>query len=875
MELLNQVVERWNSLKYKLKQTIDPIVNRASKSVRTLLDKVVGKERIDWFFAKSRELREDANEKFESKFDTEGRYFPLIKGIYKNTFRFTVGILLYYFLLKTDFLWLTGGMPSIEQLQDPKVSQASDIISADGLKIGKFFAENRVPVDSNQISPWVYKALVATEDIRFFKHSGIDLRSWVGVAVGILSGGDRGGGSTISQQLAKNLYNTRKSEMRGILYYIPLVRTIVFKTKEWITAVELEKRFTKGEIATMYLNTVDYGSNAYGIKTASRTYFNKEPIDLQPEEAAVLVGLQKATTYYNPIRNPKNSTKRRNVVLQLMAKNGSLSNQQAEKLIAKPMQLNINIESQTDAQGNYYKVAIAKMIEEWAKKNDKDIDVYRDGLKIYTTIDSRMQDYAEEAVRKQMRVLQKEFDAQWRGNNPWVYSTGEEIPGFIDTVAKRTTYYKQLAVKYNNQPDSINKYMNKPMKMRVFSYEGTKEVMMSHIDSLNYYKRFLQTGMMAMDPYTGFIKAWVGGINYEHFKYDHVKQGRRQPGSTFKPILYTAAIDGPKNMTPCDKIRDEPIKAEWVENGEKKIWEPKNATGAFTYANLTLRSALARSVNSVAAKLTLDIVGPARVVEYGKKLGITSPLQAVGSIGLGTSDVSLYEMIAAYGVFVNEGNYTKPLLVYKIEDKNGKVIAEFQPETRQAISQESAFLMQFMLRGNIEEAGGTGRRMFNYPFVFKNNGQMGGKTGTTSNNSDAWYIGFTKDIVCGSWVGGDDRSIHFRSSMGEGSKSALPIVGLFLDKVYSDKSLNYTAGPFPKPSVKITKDYQGCFSVGNPVDSTRVATDSLVQVMLKDSLAQMKKQAFDSIKIAPLQNKLRKKVNADSLGDLRRIRGNK
>lgn len=874
MEIQNQVVERWRNLKNKVNRTLAPYTSKLKQGTRNLLSKLVGKERVDNFIHKNQELKNDFREKFESYFDTSGRYYKSIAKLYRVSFRIGIFGLLYYFLIKTNFLWLTGRMPSIEQLQDPKVSQASDIISVDGVKIGKFFAENRVPVDSNQISPWVFKALIATEDVRFFNHSGIDLRSWVGVAVGILSGGDRGGGSTISQQLAKNLYNTRKSEMRGLLYHIPLVRTIVFKTKEWLTAIELEKRFTKGEIATMYLNTVDYGSNAYGIKTASRTYFNKEPIDLKPEEAAVLIGLQKATTYYNPIRNPENSERRRNVVLQQMAKNGSLSQKQVDSLSSKPMVLNINVESQTDAQGNYYKVAIAKMIEDWAKKNDKDIDVYRDGLKIYTTIDSRMQDYADDAMRKHMRVLQKEFDAQWKGKNPWVYSNGDEIPGFIDTVARRTVYYKQLAIKFENNLDSINKYMNLPMKMHVFSYDGTKEVMMSHIDSLNYYKHFLQTGMMAMDPYTGHIKAWVGGINFEHFKYDHVKQGKRQPGSTFKPILYTAAIDGPANMSPCDRIRDEPVKAEWVENGQKKVWEPKNANGNFTYSNLTLRTALARSVNSVAARLTLENVGPSTVVEYAKKLGITSKLEAVGSIGLGTSDVSLYEMVAAYGVFVNQGIYTEPQLVYKIEDKNGKVIAEFQPETRKAISEESAFLMQYMLRGNVEEAGGTGRRMLSYPFIFKNNGQLGGKTGTTSNNSDAWYIGFTKDLVCGSWVGGDDRSIHFRSSMGEGSKSALPIVGLFLDKVYSNKELHYSAGPFPKPTVKITKDYMGCASYANPIDSSRIAVDSLVQVMLKDSLAQMKKDAFDSIQIAPIQSRARKRIAADSVGDLRRVRSN-
>lgn len=373
--------------------------------------------------------------------------------------------------------------------------------------------------------------------------------------------------------------------------------------------------------------------------------------------------------------------------------------------------------------------------------------------------------------------------------------------------------------------------------------------------------------MMAMDPYNGFIKAWVGGIDFEHFQYDHVKQGRRQPGSTFKPIVYTAAIDGPTDFTPCEKIRDEPVKTEWVENGVKKTWEPRNANGRFSYANLTLRSALARSVNSVAVQLTLKL-GPDLVIEYARKLGISSPLESVGSIGLGTSDVSLYEMVAAYAPFVNEGKYTKPMLIYKIEDKNGKVLVEFEPQTRQAIKPESAFLMQYMLRGNIEESGGTGRRMFNYNVLFQNNGQMGGKTGTTSNNSDAWYMGFTKDLVCGSWVGGDDRSIHFRSSMGEGSKSALPIVGLFLEKVYTDKQLNYKPGAFSKPSEKIEKDYQNCFSGGDKVYEDPMEMDSI----MVQSIDSVKRIYTDTTKTRTRLRDLlkRKRPTTDSIGDFRR-----
>jgi penicillin-binding protein 1A len=832
-----------------------------------ILYKIFGRERVEDFIGKISEFVRNGKSQFKSNFDQSGKYYQSIIRVYKVAFGSLLFVVIYYAAIQTNFLWLTGSMPSIDDLQNPKLSQASTIVSMDGETIGNFYAENRIPVDSNEISPWMFKALVATEDSRFNEHSGIDLRSLGGVALGILKGGDRGGGSTISQQLAKNLYNTRRKEMRGLLYYIPGVKTIIYKSKEWFTAVSLERRYTKGEIATMYLNTVDFGSNTFGIKTAARKYFNKEPIDLQPDEAAILVGTLKATTFYNPIRNPENAVRRRNTVLQLMETHEYLTEAENEKLKKLPLKLNVVEDKSEGSYENYFKSEIVKLVNEWAKSEDMDVDVYRDGLRIYTTIDAQMQDYAVAGLNKHMEMLQKQFNSEWGKENPWRYQNGEEISGYIDTVAKRTTYYKKLVDKYDNNTDSVKKYMNVPMKMKVFSYKGTQNMMMSHMDSIRYYKKFLQSGMVAMDPYNGFIKAWVGGIDFEHFQYDHVKQARRQPGSTFKPILYTAAIDGSSNMSPCDKIRDEPVKASWIENGEEKIWEPRNANGSFSYANMTLRSALARSVNSVAVQLTLKI-GSQAVVEYARKLGITSPLESVGSIGLGTSDASLYELVAAYAPFVNEGRYTKPMLIYKIEDKNGKVLVEFEPQTRQVIRPESAFLMQFMLRGNVEEPGGTGRRMFNYGSVFKNNGQLGGKTGTTSNNSDAWYIGFTKDLVCGSWVGGDDRSIHFRSSMGEGSKSALPIVGLFLDKVYSDKQLTYRSGPFPKPTEKIYKDYMGCHSDINPLDLAAIVSDSLM-INSVDSL-RLSIPDTNSIRNAVRETFTNKRPKADSIGDFKR-----
>ncbi len=816
------------------------MTGRISTGVWTLLVKVLGEDRLHAVLRLYQQGKEKLSRFLFGHLRETGEYYPLIRSIYKYTFWVVVLTLGFYLQLRTNFLWLTGGMPRMEALQDPKMNQASAIYSSDGELIGKFFTENRSAVDSSDISPWVFKALIATEDKRFERHSGIDLRRMASVVVGILTGdSDRGGGSTISQQLAKNLYNTRRKEMRGALYHVPLLGTLIYKAKEWITAIQLEKRFTKGEIATMYLNTVDYGNNAFGIKTAARTYFNKTPDQLDVSECAVLVGLQKATTYYNPIRNPENSMRRRNTVLNRLVQNGDLDSTEAAQMMEIPIVLDVHIEDASEGLGNYFKVALARQIEQWAKEEDLDIDIYRDGLRIHTTIDSRMQIYAESAVETHMRMLQREFDAQWKNKNPWTYENGEEIPDFIETVAKRTRFYQHLETKYEGNLDSVAYYMNKPMPMKLFSWKGPIEKEISHMDSLRYYKRFLQAGMMAYDPYSGFIKAWVGGVDFDHFKYDHVRQARRQPGSAFKPVVYTAAIDGSLDLSPCDRRQDKMLEFRWKEGGEEKVWRPRNANGVYSGAELTLRSALARSVNTVAVQLTNEMK-PKKVIEYARKMGITSPMDEVNALGLGTSDVSLYELVAAYGIFLNEGTYREPILVFKIEDSKGKVLAEFKPAEHQAIRPESAYLMQYMLRGNVEEPGGTGKRLFNYSALFRNGGQVGGKTGTTSNNSDAWYVGFTKDLVCGVWVGGDDRSIHFKGSMGEGSKSALPVFGIFMNSVYTDKSLGYVAGPFPKPTVKIEKDYLGCFSY----ETETVESDSL-SVMELDSIRAYKNRFQD------------------------------
>lgn len=781
------------------------------------------------------------------RIETDSIYFKQIIKYWK-IFGWTVFVGFFYiFCIQTNFLYLTGEMPSVGELQNPKLSQSSEIYSADGVLMGKYFLENRTPLKSYQdLSPFLVKALVATEDSRFYQHSGIDFRALFGVAFGVLTGAsERGGGSTITQQLAKNLFKTRKKEgvaKKGLLAYVPGVKTLVIKTKEWLTAVKLERYYTKEEIILWYLNTVDFGSNSYGIKVAAKTYFNTSPDSLSVQEAAVLVGMQKATNTYNPRRNYEKSLARRNTVLSRMVKYNYLSKQKYESLINEPIVLKINEETPYDGTSNYFKTAVARALEKWADSTDVDLDLYRDGLRIKTTIDSRMQAYAETSVQEGMRVLQKSFDNQWSGKNPWADEKGVEIPGFVDTVAKRTDYYKFLAKKFQNNSDSIWHYMkNVKHKMWVYSRNGAGEeqMTMSSYDSIVYYKRFLQAGMMSMDPFTGHIKSWVGGLDFQYFKYDHVSQGRRQPGSTFKPFVYTAAIDGPKNMSPCSQIKDAPFEKEYEENGEKKVWRPQNADGRFSYSTMSLRRAMARSINSCAARLT-DEVGADSVAWYAKQMGIKSPIAPVASIGLGANDVTLLEMVGAYGCFLNEGIFTEPMLVVEIQDRNGNTIHTFEPQRRAAIKKESAQLMRYMLEGGLEEQGGTSQNLWSFKDLFdgkdKYKSRFAGKTGTTSNHSDGWYMGLTSNLVTGTWVGGDDRSIHFRSGQfGEGSKTALPLFGRYMTKIVNDPSLEaYHPAPFEKLDPKrIGKEFN-CTSKYIPrsdtlyYDSTYVRPDSIV-----------------------------------------------
>lgn len=794
------------------------------------LAKIIGQERYGRWGDKYDNFKNRVSDKYEHYIDTNSAYYKPIITIWKTMIYGLIGFVFFVFCIQTNFLWLCGSMPSIEDLQNPKVAQSAGIYSSDGLQIGKFFTENRTPVDYDSLSPYLVKGLIATEDVRFREHSGIDPRALLGVAVGLLKGGERGGGSTVTQQLSKKLFNTRRKAARGFLGRVPLVKTLIYKAKEWLTAINLERNFSKEEILTMYFNTVDYGNNTYGIKTASRYYFNKSPYQLNAQEAAVLVGLQKAITTYNPVKNYNKSLERRNTVISQMAKNGFLSRSEADSISKLPIALKLtperyNDDSEEFAIYQYFNNAVKDYVEKWGEANG--YDIYKDGLRIYTTLDSRMQKHAVSSVVERMKLLQQKFEGVWAGENPWRDEKGVEIANFLDDAAKRTIHYQRLTKRFPQSPDSVLFYMNRKDTMLVFDWRTgrDKEVVMSAMDSLNYYKRLLRAGMMAMDPYSGQVKAWVGGLNYRFFKYDAVGQGKRQPGSTFKPFVYCAAIDSSAfNMSPCDKMRDQPFRKEVAENGVKKVWSPKNATGGFSYQDITIRRAMGRSVNSVTVQLT-DKIGPQAVVNYAHKLGIKSPLQALPSIGLGPFDVSLMEMVGAYCTFPNNGRHTEPMLVTRIEDANGTVLEEFEAKGKQVISEESAFLMIHMLKGGMEEPGGTSQNLWTFGSLFQKGFEVGGKTGTTSNNSDGWFMGVTKDLVVGSWVGGDDRSIHFkRMNDGEGSKTALPLVGKFLEMVYNDTNLGYQRGPFPKPTITIVKPYKSCApsypTRGLPRDST-------------------------------------------------------
>ncbi|GAB3202828.1 penicillin-binding protein 1A [Pontibacter aydingkolensis] len=741
-------------------------------------------------------------------------YFPKIASTLWLLFLggFAVFIL-YVYAVSINFLNLFGELPNLRTLENPKSELASELYSADNVMLGKYFRENRSPVDYEDLPDNLVNALVATEDVRFEEHAGIDPQAMLRVAAGIITGNRKGGGSTLTQQVAKNLFDTRSDELNnGVLNGVPGIGMLILKTKEWIMAVKLERSYTKREILTMYLNTVDFGSNAFGIKVAAKTFFNKKPQELEVQESAVLVGLLKAPTAFSPKFNPENSKRRRNTVLAQMVKYGFMPEEQFQQLKEEDIKLNYSVENQNIGLAPYFRTEASKFLLQWCRENG--YDLYSDGLKVYTTIDSRMQKYAEESMAEHMKGQQKLFFEHWKGRNPWVDRDNKEIKNFPEVAIKRTERYRRLNARFDGNQDSINYYLNKKVPMRIFTWDGEKDVEMSPMDSLKYYKHFLQAGFMAMEPQTGHIKAWVGGVNYKHFKYDHVKQGIRQPGSTFKPFLYTAAIEN--GYYPCYEVIDAQV---CVPLPDGNMWCPKNSDNKYSGQKFTLRKALAESVNSVSAYL-VNKLGPETLVQTAKRMGISTALDPTPSLALGTSDVSLFDMVGAYGTFVNGGTWVEPNFITRIEDKHGNVIAEFAPKTVEALSEETAYLMVHMLKA-AAEPGGTAYYGLRHRNGLKN--EIGAKTGTTQNQSDAWFMGLTPNLVAGTWVGGEDRSIHFRTiALGQGNKLAMPVYGAFMQKVYADKSLDLSKDAFPKPLAPLSVELDCAkYNQGVPIDSSQ------------------------------------------------------
>jgi penicillin-binding protein 1A len=711
---------------------------------------------------------------------------------------FILGLPLYIFCVNIDLFGLFGPMPNTKDIENPTNDLASELVSADGVSLGSYARFNRSQISFNELSEELRTTLVISEDIRFYKHSGLDLRAYLRAILGMVTFSPAGGGSTITQQLAKNLFT--KAEDRNLDGSIAKLgkypRRLVQKTKEWIISVNLEQNFTKEEILAMYLNTSHFSSNAFGIKVAAKTYFNKMPSELNLQESAILVGMLQAPSFYNPSRNPKNALKKRNEVLYKVYKEGYKikTRAQFDSIKALPIKLDFKVQNQNQGLATYFRTMTSQYLMDWCK--EKGIDLWNSGLKIYTTIDSRMQRYAEEAMTERMSALQVMFDKEWkaRKRNPWVDENWGEIKDFLQKRIKKTDAYKVYAERYGESSDSLTIMLNKKKAMTIFTWKGERDTLFSSMDSLNYYERFLQAGMMSMDPATGFIKAWVGGINHKYFKYDHVKQGARQPGSTFKAFVYGLAMDA--GYSPCLKLKDISPTFKLPEGG---VYTPKNSEPPWngTGEEMTIRQALARSVNSITAQLVQQL-GPQNVVDFAHNMGIKSYLNPVPSICLGVSDVTLYELVGAYSAFVNGGIHIEPIFITRIEDKNGNVIENFIPKTKEVMNELSAYKMVYMLRGGVEEEGGSSNGL---PYDLRVGNEIGGKTGTTDDASDGWYMGITHNLVSGVWVGGDERAIHFPSwGFGQGSKTARPIWSTYMQKVYADSTTGIKRGYFKRPS---------------------------------------------------------------------------
>lgn len=758
-----------------------------------------------------------------------------------------LGIVLLFYLVANDFL---GELPTFEELENPKSNLATEVYTADQVILGKYYRENRTNVLFEDISPNVHQALVATEDERFYSHYGIDFWALPRVVLGVLTGTtSRGGGSTITQQLAKMLFHDRPANK---------FERVIQKFKEWVIATRLERQYTKEEIITMYLNKFDFINNAVGIKSAANVYFSKSPASLNILESAILVGMAKNPNLYNPVRRPENAKVRRNVVLGQMLRNELIDEETFDSLRTQEIKLNFSRVDHKSGLAPYFREVLRLRLRELFAEKDEETgeyliqkpdgepyDIYRDGLKIYTTIDSRMQRYAENAVESHLSNLQKDFFRDINKNKrPPFHNTlsKSEIDRILNASIKRSSRYAVLTgkecancgrrgdfvskVTENGQEywqcsaadcehrshvvpqDSIDIIFNTPEEYTIFTWEGEKDTMMSFVDYIKYNKSILQAGLMSMDPHTGFIKAWVGGVDYKHFNYDHVIQGKRQVGSTFKPFVYGLAIQ--EGISPCYEVTNTLYTFYKGEYGLLKDWTPQNSDGEYGY-NVSLKYALANSMNTITAWL-LKRFSPKAVIAFAKKAGIESHIEPVPSLCLGIADLSVYEMVGAYSTFANKGVWTEPIFISRIEDSKGNLIMDFVPETREAMSEETAYVMLDMMKGIVDgvygkhdgKVLGTGIRLRSRPSEQRPytgiSTKVAAKTGTTQNNSDGWFMGITPDLVTGVWVGAEDRGVHFRTTYyGQGANTALPIWAYYMNDVYADSSLNISQEDFEKP----------------------------------------------------------------------------
>ena len=700
---------------------------------------------------------------------------------------FLLLIILFFFCVAKGVF---GTMPTFDELENPRTNLATEIISADGKVLGTYYIENRSNVRYSELSHYMPEALISIEDERFTEHSGIDERALFRVAFGVLTGNKKGGGSTITQQLAKNLFPRGENLSTGKL--------VLRKFQEWITATKLEHNYSKEEIIAMYLNTVAFGHNAYGIRSAASTFFDKKPSEMNIEECALMAGVVNAPTRYSPVRNPNNALNRRNLVLTKMAENGYITQAECDSISQIPIDMShFSIRDHNSGQATYFREFLRGELNDWAKNTTRadgqPYNIYRDGLRIYTTIDSRMQRYAEEAVREFMGgELQPMFYKHWKGqkNAPFSNVTADEIDHILETSMKRSDRYRIL--KNAGMPmDSIKAEFDRPVPMTIFSWDGPIDTVMSPMDSIRYYKWFLQASLISIESHTGHVKAYVGGLDYRFFKYDHVTQARRQVGSTFKPFLYSLAMQEGE-YTPCTKIPNIQYNIQ-LEDG--KVWSPGNSGGRVG-EEITLKYALAQSNNWISAYL-MNQFGPNAVIAQARRMGVESPIDAVPAICLGVCDLKLIEMVGAMSTFANQGVYIKPMFITRIEDKNGNVIQRFSPEESEAMSELTAYKMIELMKGVVQS--GTGIRLRS---LYGFNNPIAGKTGTTQKNSDGYFMGITPDLTTGVWVGAEDRSVHFRSTkLGQGSHTALPIWALYMKKVYADKNLGISKGDFTKPNI--------------------------------------------------------------------------